>query len=198
MLSFKTYLEERWVNLIGNHPDKEQHAQHVYDLVQKAYKDQGGIHGSGFSSPEDMKKNIPMWKLAKNSEGKITAAALYKDNGGRKRVAIATDGSDHGKAAAARIMTDDINRSRSYSEQSGKSLSFLKKNLPAGHLQTLALTHDQVVKMHPDEEITRPPADDPEVLRHPELKDHFYQRKIGGHKHTKLMIGTPGKTITPK
>jgi hypothetical protein len=199
MLSFKSYLEERWVNLIGDHPDKHKYAQHVYDLVQKAYKDQGGIHGSGFSSPEDMKKNIAMWKLAKNSEGEITAAALYKGNkNGRKRVAIATDGSDHGKAAAARIMTDDINRNRSYSEQSGKSLSFLKKNLPAGHLQTLALTHDQVVKMHPDEEITRPPADDPEVLRHPELKDHFYQREIGGHKHTKLMIGTPGKTITPK
>lgn len=196
MLSFKTYLEERWVNLIGNHPDREKHAQHVYDLVQHAYKDQGGIHGSGFSSPEDMKKNLPMWKLSKNSEGKVTAAALYKDKSGRKRVAIATDGSEHGKQAAARIMTDDIKRNRSYSEQSGKSLSFLKKNLPAGHLQKVALTHDEVKKISPGDEITKPPADDPEILRHPELKNHFYQRKIGGTLHTKIMLGTPGKTIS--
>jgi hypothetical protein len=197
MLSFKSYLEERWVNLIGDHPDKHKYAQHVYDLVQHAYKDQGGIHGSGFKSPEDMMKNIHMWKLYRDASGNIRSAGFYKNSDdGRKRVAIATDGSDEGKKAAARIMTDDINRNRSYGEQSGKSLSFLKKNLPDGHLKKIAMTHDQVKKMMPNDEITRPPADDPEVLRHPELKDHFYQRQIGGHKHTKIMLGTPGKIIS--
>jgi len=197
MQSFKQYLEERFINLIGDHPDKEKHADHVFDMVQHAYKDQGGIHGSGFKDPEDMKKNIPMWKLAKKN-GKVVAAALYKDKGGRKRVAVATDGSEEGKAHLSRMMQDDMTRNRSYSEQSGKSLSFLKKNLPEGHLKKLALTHEHVKKLFPGEEIRRAPDDDPEVQRHPELKDHFYQRQIGREWHTKVALGTPGKTIEPK
>lgn len=200
MLSFKNYLEERWVNLIGDHPDKHKYAAELHKFVQHAYADQGGIHGSGFKSPEDMIHNLPMWKIHRDAEGNVRAAAFYKDSkeggGGRKRVAIASDGTERGKAAAARIMTDDVNRGRSYGEQSGKSLSFLKKNLPPGHLQKVALKHEQVKKLFPNDEITRPPDDDPEVLRHPELKDHFYQREIGGKLHTKIAIGTPGKTIS--
>ena len=194
MKSFKEYLEERFINLIGDHPDKDKHAEHVFSMLQNSYKDQGGIHGSGFKSPEDMKKNIPMWKLAKKN-GRVVAAALYKDKGGRKRVAVATDGSEEGKAHLSRIMTDDMTRNRSYSEQSGKSLSFLKKNLPEGHLKKLALKHEHVRNLFPGEEIRKPPKDDPEIQRHPELADHFYQRKIGDEWHTKIALGTAGKKI---
>ena len=49
-------------------------------MIQKAYADQGGMHGSGFKSPEDMVKNIPMWKLSKK-DGKVTSVAMYKDSG---------------------------------------------------------------------------------------------------------------------
>jgi hypothetical protein len=39
----------------------------------------------------------------------------------------------------------------------------------------------------------------PEVLRHPELKDHFYQRKIGNAGdndwYTKIAMGSPGHII---
>ena len=194
MLTFKEYLEERFINLLPHHEvEKQNHAKHVHDMLTKSYADQGGIQGSGFENPESMVKKIPMWKLHK-SDGKIRAAALYKDKTGRKRVAIATDGSDEGKKAAAQIMVDDLRQGRSYGETSGKSLSFMKKN--AGeHLKKHVKTFDEASKISGDE-LRKPPSDDPDVQRHPEYKDHFYQRKIGDEWHTKLMVGTHGKTIS--
>jgi hypothetical protein len=58
------------------------------------------------------------------------------------------------------------------------------------------MKHEDVKKHLDGEGIRKPPHDDPEVVRHPDLKDHFYQRKIGDHWHTKVMIGTAGKKIT--
>lgn len=163
-------------------------------MIQKAYADQGGMHGSGFKSPEDMVKNIPMWKLSKK-DGKVTSVAMYKDSGsGRKRVAIATDGSDHGKRAIGDTVTSDLKQKRAHMEVSGKSLSFLKKQM---HIKDHAHSFESAKAYHEKngETIQRPPDDDPEVVRHPELKDHFYQRKIGDHMHTKIMLGSTGKTI---
>jgi len=197
MLTFKEFLEERFVNFLPHHEaEKTAHADHVHDMLQKSYADQGGIHGSGFESPQAMVKKIPMWKLHR-SDGKVRAAALYKDKEGRKRVAIATDGSDEGKKAAARIMVDDIRQGRSYGETSGKSLSFLKKNT-GEHLKKHVKSYDEASKIVTagGDEVRKPPEDDTEVQRHPEYKDHFYQRKIGGEWHTKLMVGTSGKTIS--
>jgi len=196
MLTFKQYIEERFVNLLPGQEDKKrEHADHVHAMVKKSYEDQGGIQGSGFESPEHMVKKIPMWKLHR-TEGKVKAAALYKDKEGRKRVAIATDGSEEGKKAAARIMVDDLRQERSYGETSGKSLSFMKKH--AGeHVKRHAKTYDEAEKIlkKGGDEIRKPPEDDEDVRRHPEYKDHFYQRKIGDEWHTKLMVGTHGKTI---
>ena len=163
-------------------------------MIQKAYADQGGMHGSGFKSPTDMVKNIPMWKLSKK-DGKVTSVAMYKDSGsGRKRVAIATDGSDHGKRAIGDVVTSDLNKERAHMEVSGKSLSFLKKQM---HVKDHAHSFEAAKAYHAEngDSIQRPPVDDPEVVRHPELKDHFYQRKIGGVMHTKIMLGSTGKTI---
>ena len=196
MRSFKQFLSEHFVNLIGDHPDKDVHKHEVFHMVQDAYKQIGGIHGSGLKTPDDMVKNIPFWKIKKQN-GKIKAVALYKDKGGRKRVAVATDGSREGKAHLAHIMTDDVGRHRAYAEQSGSSLSFLKKNLPEGHLQTIALHPDHVRKLMPDDEIdTNVPHDDPEMKAHPELKKFLYRRKIGNGWHTKISLGKPGNTIT--
>jgi hypothetical protein len=60
MLSFKKYLEERFVNLLPQDTEKKrEHAEHLHGMLQKSYADQGGIHGSGFESPEDMVNKIP-------------------------------------------------------------------------------------------------------------------------------------------
>ena len=195
-LSFKEYrlISETFHNFLPQHEDKKkEHAQEVFDMIHKSYKDQGGIHGSGFKTPEDMVKNIPYWKVHKK-DGKVHAVALYKDKAGRKRVALGTDGSDTGKAAASNIVTSDLKQKRAHMEVSGKSLSFLKKHI---NLKDHLHSFESAKKFHESngDKIEKPEDDDPEVVRHPELKDHMYTRDIGGQKHTKVMLGTMGKTI---
>jgi hypothetical protein len=194
MATFMKYLEERFLNLLPQHQDeKKKHAEHVFGMLQKAYEPIGGIHGSGFTSPEDMVRNIPFWKLHKNPQGKVVAATMYKDKGGRKMVAFGGDGSAEGRSALAHVAKTDIHRSNSYGEISDKALKFYKQQL--GDMRPHAMKHEEVAKMLPHDVIRHPPQDDPEMLAHPELKDHFYQRQIGGDWHTKLMVGTTGKKI---
>jgi hypothetical protein len=179
--------------LPGDTDKKKKHAQEVFDMIQKSYASQGGIHGSGFKSPDDMIQNIPMWKLHKE-DGKITSVALYKDSGGRKRVAVGTNGEDSGKKSAVDVMINDLKHHRANMEVSGKSLSFIRKNTNImDHVKPFEYAKDYHKSKGVD--IVRPPADDPEVKRHPDLKDHFYSRKIGGEYHTKLMLGEPGNKI---
>lgn len=198
ILTFKEYreLNEVFHNFLpSDHAKKTAHAKEVFDLVQKSYADQGGIKGSGFSSPDDMVKNIPMWKLAKK-DGKVISAALYKDTDGRNRVAAASDGTEHGKKSAGDMMASDLKQNRSHMELSSKSLSFLKKRVDIiPHLHSF----DTAAAFHKGrgDIISRPADDDKEVLRHPELKDHMYTRMLGGnHPHTKVMLGYRGKPIT--
>lgn len=195
MKTFSNLIAESFHNFIGGQHEEKMHAHkhEVFNLLQHAYSKIGGIHGNGFKSPDDMVKNIHMWKVHKH-EGKIVAAAMYKSKNGRKRVAVATDGSEHGKKALGHIMRDDTTHGRSWGEQSGASLSFNKKHLKSGSIVDHAIPYDKVKHLH-DEEIRKAPHDDPECIRHPELKHHFYQRKIGNEWHTKVAIGTPHKHI---
>lgn len=187
MKSFSEFLIEKFTNLLPHHEEeKQQHAHHIFKMVNDAYSHIGGIHGSGFESPESMVKNIPMWKIHKNSEGKPNAVALYKDKEGRKRVAIASDGTHDGKSGLSKIIKDDVLRGRSYAEISGPSLSFHKKIIPDLKNHTFKRSE---VKKFSNEEIRVPKPHDPELVKHPELKDHLYQRKIGNEWHTKIMVG---------
>jgi hypothetical protein len=130
-----------------------------------------------------------------SSKGQPNSVVLYKDKAGRKRVAIASDGSEEGKQRLGEMVRNDYRRS--YGEMSGPALSFTKKQLPDGHLKNHAIPYREVetIARLSGDAIRRPPEDDEEIKRHPELKDHFYQRQIGGHWHTKAMFGTPGKKI---
>ena len=189
------FLNETFVNLLPSHEEqKKKHAKEVFDMIHKSYESQGGIKGSGFNSPEDMVKHIPMWKIHKK-DGKIKSVAMYKDAEGRKRVALGTDGSDEGKASASQVVTADLHKARAHMEVSGKSLLFLKKHVD---LKPHLHSYESAQEFHKKrgDTISRPKEDDPEVVRHPEFKDHFYTRDIQGHQHTKLMIGTRGKHIT--
>jgi hypothetical protein len=188
-------INERFVNLIGNDQKKSDYAEELYDILQKSYEPIGGIHGSGFENSQSMIEKIPFWKLAVK-DGKIVAAILYKDKQGRKSVAVATDQSTIGKQQLANIIFADF--SRAYIEVSSKMLSFLKKNTPTGFLNKNAIAFEKVQQLVKDDEIRRPSPNDEEIKRHPELRDFFYQREIGGQWHTKIMLGAPGKNIRMK
>ena len=121
----KNLLFEAYLNLTDE-SDKMKYATQVFDIIQQSYSKIGGIHGSGFSSPEDMVKNIPWWKLFKKDD-RIIACCLYKNKNGRKLVAVASDGTPLGKDVAKRMLRDDIEFGRAYGEISDAVLRYLRR-----------------------------------------------------------------------
>lgn len=189
----KISLQEKVLNIWPNNlAARKKYGQEVFDLLQTSYKAIGGIHGNGFNSVEDMIKNIALWKIV-TRDGVVTAVVMYKDKEGRKRVAAGTNGTSQGKMDWKMLANSEIKTQRGYGEISGAPLSIYTKQVP--DLEKYAMPFEDVVKLNKGEEIRRPPQDDEEVLKHPNLKDYFYQRKIGGHWHTKVTIGKPGQPI---
>jgi len=184
-------LVERFVNLLGDDPEKDKYVDVVWDMITKSYARIGGVQGKGFSSKEDLINNIPFWKLVRK-DGDIVAGAFYRDKEGRKRVAVATNGTDTGKVALASIMANDFDRA--YFEVSDPSLGFMIKQVGLDFVQGYARSVEQAQQISGDE-LQAPPADDPHVVKYPSLANNFYQRDIGGHMHTKIMLGTTGNKI---
>jgi hypothetical protein len=184
-------LVERFVNLLGDDPEKDKYVDVVWDMITKSYARIGGIQGKGFSTKEDLINNIPFWKLVRK-DGDIVAGAFYRDKAGRKRVAVATNGTDTGKVALASIMANDFDRA--YFEVSDPSLGFMIKQVGLDFVQGYARSVEQAQQISGDE-LQAPPADDPHVVKYPSLANNFYQRDIGGHMHTKIMLGTAGNKI---
>lgn len=196
LISFSKFareLNERFLNLVGDpsRKEREQYVDVVWEMLQKAYAPIGGIHGKGFSSKQEMIEALPFWKLSRR-DGRIVCAAFYKDSGGRKRVAVATDGSEEGKKQLAELMKQDY--ARAYFEISSKSLIFNVRNLGYDFVLKHA-KHPKLVEKITGDEIAPALPDDPEVKAHPQLAKFFYQRKIGGEWHTKIMLGTHGQKI---
>lgn len=179
-------LRESYKNLFTTH-EKEKYAESAFAQLQSSYEKVGGLHGSGFKNIQDFIQNIPFWKL-KIINGDIIAATYYKDKEGRKRVAISSDGSIAGKKAVADIMISDLLQGRAYVEQSSTSLNFLVKQLGYKELKNWIIPYEKIsseLKI----EIRTVPMNDPEIEKHPELKNFFYERKIGNEWHTKLALG---------
>lgn len=192
-MKFIDFLNERYLNLFKAE-EKEQYKDIVFELIQQSYAYIGGMKGSGFNNPDDMVKNIQMWKLAKIN-GKIVAGELYKDKGGRKTVATFTDGSSEGKKAMADIFRSGLDRS--YIEISGQALGFLVKSLDRNYslIKKYAKTPQEVSKILKKE--VQEPTDDDMIKRFPELVPFMYSRKLGsGEIVSKVLLGTSGNVMT--
>lgn len=157
--------------------EKKKYAQQVWDVIQQSYKPVGGIHGHGFKNIDDMISNIHMWKVFRRGD-EVKVVMMYKDKGGRKRVAIATDGSKEGKNMLAKMLKDEYKSGRAYGEVSDNSLNFIRKQFTESEFKSFVIPVDIVKKILKDDEIT-------------DIDGYFYQRNIGGHFHTKLMLGNP-------
>ena len=178
-------LKETIDNLFINDVEKRRkYAPQVFDILQKSYAPIGGIHGNGFSDPQDMIDNIPMWKLFRRGE-EVKLVMMYKDKGGRKRVAIGTDGSREAKQELAKQIRDEALSGRAFGEISGPSLGFTKKIL-GDQFDAIAVPYEKVIQVLKKEY---------EAGTIKQVSDYEYERKIGGNWHTKVMVGQPGKTI---
>lgn len=192
---FKTYIKEGYSNFIGakSVPDKQKWADRVWDMLQAAYDDIGGIKGSGFSNKEDMINNIPFWKIFHRGE-KLIAVVLYKDTNGRKLVALGTDKS----AAAKKILSNIFKEALkvSYGEYSGKLLNTIVKGVSYEKLEPFLLDPIYVQKLL-DKEIYPPNPKKLNMMdaetynRFPRLHKYFYMRDFGGKSYLKICLGTP-------
>jgi hypothetical protein len=202
MLSFKQYISENFKNFIGpkSKSDREKWADQVWDILQKSYAPIGGIKGSGFASKQDMIDNIPFWKIYTKND-KVVAASFYKDKGGRKSVAIATDGSDLGKKIVGDIFKASLGVS--YGEKSGPALGTMMKTVPWDNLKNFLMTPEQVKKVTGEDAISvsafgyenLDDKDKKTYDKFPQLKPYFYVRELGGEMHLKVSMGTPNLKI---
>lgn len=199
MQSFKTFINEGFINLIKDEPKKSQYIDAVWDMIQKSYEPIGGIKTNGFQTKEAMMK-LPFWKVG-TVNGKPVAVTIYKDKGGRKSVASATDGSAEGKKYIKNMMAAEL--SRSYGEKSKAALGTTLKVVPPDVIKQFLILPSEVAKLSKGDEIIpikgftgELPADAKQTLaRHPYLKDYGYLKDFGGTLLFKVMLGTPGRTI---
>lgn len=203
MKSFSEYLiTENYKNFIGpnSREQREKWADQVWDILQKSYAPVGGIKGSGFSSKQEMIDKIPFWKIFTRGD-KVLMAVFYKDKGGRKTVAIATDGS----AEAKKIVGDVYNASLkvSYGEKSGPALGLLMKTVDHDVLQNFLMKPEVVAKLT-KKDVQSVYDFGPDNLdavdlrawnRFPELRPYFYVRQLGNEYHMKVTVGTAGLKI---
>ncbi|MEO6304798.1 MAG: hypothetical protein ABIP51_16680 [Bacteroidia bacterium] len=188
----KVQLNERVVNIWPDDMNlRKKYGPEVFDILKKSYESIGGIKGNGFTSVEDMIQNIPFWKIVVRGD-EVTAAAMYKDKIGRKRVAAGQNGTPQGKMDWKMISHPEVNRS--YHEISKAPLAIEVKSKP--NLIDYCMPFEKVVSLNKPGEIRRPPSNDEEILKYPQLKDYFYQRNINGHWHTKITVGDINKPIS--
>jgi hypothetical protein len=202
MLSFLQYLSENYKNFIGpnSKEQRERWADEVWSILQKSYAPIGGIKGKGFNSKQDMIDNIPFWKIYTKND-KVVAAAFYKDKGGRKAVAIVTDGSDLGKKIVADIYKASLGVS--YGEKSGPALGTMMKTIDWDVLKNFMFTPDQLEKISGDkvirvEKFGVDNLNDKDKFTYdkfPKLRPYFYVRELDGEMHLKAAMGTPGLKI---
>lgn len=194
MNTFKEFLLlERYVNIFSRE-DKEKVVDEVWNLIQTSYAPIGGTKGFGFSSKEDFIQNIPFWKLLKKGN-KIISTVVYRDKVGRKLVAVATDGSPEGKLGLLNMFKEEFETGRSYVEISGTMLKFLYNNLGKEFILQYAIKPSDVKTILTGDDILPIDPEDSEAKIFPALKDFFYRREIGGHLHTKILLGKSGNPI---
>lgn len=176
-MNYKDLLNESYINLFSdNIIQRLNYANEVYDMLQTAYNPIGGLKTKGLESVDSMIDNIPFWKLAKKGD-EVVAVILYKNKDGRKRIAMATNGTSEGKRELARMIKDEYKTNRSYAEISDGSLRFHERIL-GEYLDTISIpAHTALEKIN-----------DPEKTKMTE--DYYeYERLINGEWIRKRMVG---------
>ena len=199
--SFSSYLSESFVNALDTET-KERFKDQVWKILQRSYQPIGGIKGNGFSSPDEMVREIPFWKMDVINQH-VTSVVMYKDRNGRKAVAVGTDGSPRGKKKVIEMLEGDITLRRAYGEQSKSSLGLVLKLFPKDVIIQYLLTPEQANQLVDEDVIPISRVKDSELpddaklalSKYPFLREYGYLRELGGALHFKVMIGTPRKTI---
>jgi hypothetical protein len=179
-------LNEGFHNLFPmNVSGRKKHAQAIFDILQRSYAKIGGLPGEEYESVDAMvmSNKIPMWKVY-TAAGVVRAVFLYKDRGGRKLVALGSDGTSEALGVIASRLREDLKGS--YMEVSGPLLRFIQKNC-ADIVDQYTISPEQVAEILGVE---------PDDIR--QVDEFNYERTINGIPLVKRMLGTIGLPIIPK
>ena len=179
-------LNESVKNLLSENDNKlkRKYMDQVWNILQTAYKSQGGIKGNGFKSKEDM-LNIPFWKLD-IVDDKVLAVLMYKF----KPVDSDNELSDVRKLCALGIVVDedkDIARI--------KLKNILKKEFERSIMEVSGLLESYLIKNFPDEyKKYLIPVEKVELILFLDvinpIDKYRYYRIIGSENYEKVMLGT--------
>ena len=179
---------ERYFNAFKT-DDKIKYSQEIWDMLQRSYKPVGGIKGNGFHDVNDMVQSNHMFKVGM-SGGKPVMVAIYKDKtGGRKKVALGTDGSKEGIIMARDSLAAELSTGRAFGEFSGPVFGAVKKMFPPEVLTTFLVPAKDVSAMINKEISIGPGSDMKTSGENDPYNQFYYQREIGGELHTKVAYG---------
>lgn len=180
-------LAETYENLFRSDVDRRlELVDDVWEMLQNAYAPIGGMKGMGFTSKEDMIANIDMWKLFRRGS-KILAVMMYRSKSGRKRVAVATDGTTEGKVALKNMIIEEYRQNRAWAEVSDPSMGFIKKIFTEDEINEFSLTVDQVRALMPGSDIEATGTG-----------NEYTRTLVSGQTVTKLALGNPYQEIKKK
>lgn len=166
-MNLNQILTEHFVNLHTT-AQKEQYKDQVWELLQGAYANIGGFKGA--VNADELAQTPGIWKLSRRN-GKIVAAAIYKDSHGRKTIAVGTDGSTAGKRDFHIIKNEDLSHKRMWVEASGAMEHVFKKanTITVPNKYAGVLTGKHILDLNPD--------------------GVHYTRLIGGSPYEKIIFG---------
>ena len=163
------FLTERILNL-HDAPAKLKFGQEVWDLLQLSYSKVPGGFGTA-DSLDDLISKTGLWKIV-TRDGVITAVNLYRDQYGRKSVAVGTNGSRQGIKDYVMVKGEDDKFGRAWAEVSGKPELTMQKSgaIPIPAKFAPMLTKKEIIEYNPD--------------------GVHYTRMIGGEPHEKIIYGS--------
>lgn len=161
-------LNERFINL-NQRNEIEPYIDQIWDIMQKTYSYLDGGFATA-NSPEELLKKVSFAKLVKKDD-KIVAAALYKDQLGKKSIAKGSDGSREGITWVKKIYEEDLKFERAWGELSGKAekLAFKLGGVPIPNTFAEKLLGKEIKSLNPD--------------------GFHYTREINGADHEKIIFG---------
>lgn len=174
-MRYNEFLIERVVNLLEPE-DKKKYIDTIAPMLAVSYKDIGGF--MNIKDMDELKAELAniaeepgIWKLVRKN-GKIVAATIYKfTKMGRKAVATTGAGGEGGKEGVYHIKGEDVTQGRMYAEVSDAMEHIMINKLGAKKIPNKYVADILGKEIEPLED------------------GYHYNRMLGNHMHTKIMVG---------
>jgi len=169
----KQLLLERYINLFTRE-EISKYIDEIWDIMEITYEPIGGFKSA--DSKEDLLDKTNFAKLVRK-DGKIIAAALYRDHLGKKAIAKGSDGTPEGKTAIKKVYFEDVKQNRAWGEFSGRAENLMLKygGIPFPNDYAEEILGKEILSKNPD--------------------GFHYTRLIMGVPYEKIIIGNVERPI---